>query len=369
MASDRYRDHFPWRFCTDRQQWFAAGPQLKNGSGTFAETARRVLRAKVPDPLFNRRPWECEDRMRMKTLLPGSMMLAVLAVGTARAEDFLPVQGLAVPLLTNQLSTTEQGVGPRTSSLPYGSPTEELKPYGTPPHGPIGDDGVQTPACVSDWIRYTCPQCCGPVGRNGPIGYEMFLRTGPSMPSAGQRLHKAIQTGWLVEGGARTLLFNPPATAAWTAEFDVGSIFNNGGHPEVTFPLGTTDQVSVRRLNRTGIKVVLGREQYLFGSAWGDGCNLRFGWDAGARYDSVRIDLNDFLTAGGTITPNGFLRRKDDVMAVVLAAHTDLEWPLGGCKLQVGGRIEWAYTWEDIIPSQRTDISDLNFLLTLGIRF
>jgi hypothetical protein len=311
--------------------------------------------------------------MRTKSFLTAVLIVAMLGL-SARAEDLpLPAQGLAVPSALGQLSGTPQ----TNTGIAFGPPTEELEPYGTPPRGPIGTDGIPVPAQLSDWLTYQCPDCCGPIGCNGPIGCEVYMRTGPSVPVAGGRLRDALESGWLVQGGARTLFLNPPTTAAWTFDFSISTTFNNSNQPNLAFPLVVgvgvlpTNLVTVRNLNRTGINVGLGREWWLAGAAYADGWNWRVGFDAGARYATARLDLNDFIvnTTDGTIIPNGFRRRNDVIGGAFVSLHSDVEFPLGGCKLQTGFRCEWDYMWVDLIHHVTNDISSVNFLLTLGVRF
>jgi hypothetical protein len=53
-----------------------------------------------------------------------------------------------------------------------------------------------------------------------------------------------------------------------------------------------------------------------------------------------------------------------------VAVHSDLEYPCGCCIFQLGFRVEWDYTWTDILQSQnKGDLQDLNFLVNLGVRF
>jgi hypothetical protein len=255
---------------------------------------------------------------------------------------------------------------------PYGAPTESLRQYGAPPSWPSGTDGVPKPACLSDWITYSRPQCCGPLC-GGPLGYEVYARTGPSLPVAGGQLHQAIEAGWFVEGGARALFFNPPATAAWTVDLSISNTFNRGHRPDLSFPFNQ-DIATVRNLYRTGVNVVFGREWWLAGQAFGCGPTWRVGVDAGGRWESERVDLNDFLvganaTPPALITPNGFASHVDVAGGILFSAHSDVEWPLGGCKLQAGFRVEWDYTWTDILKPGNNDISDVNLLITVGIRF
>ncbi len=310
--------------------------------------------------------WKGEERMRTTTVRLGILILALLSPCAARAQDL--ARQLAQP---GALSAGDGGENIENTS-PYGPPTEALRQYGAPPTWPSGTDGVPTPACLSNWITYSRPQCCGPLC-GGPIGYEAYVRTGPSLPVAGGRLHDAVEMGWFVEGGARVLFFDPPATAAWTVDLSISNTFNRGHRPNLTFQFNE-DLATVRNLYRTGVNVAFGREWYLAGDAFGCGRTWRIGVDGGGRYETARVDLNDFLVGANAtppdlITPNGFATHYDVVGGILLSAHTDVEWPLGGCKLQAGFRVEWDYTWIDLLHHASNDISDVNFLLTVGVRF
>src|SRR5262249_5357488 len=81
---------------------------------------------------------------------------------------------------------------------------------GGPPPGPLG---------WSSWLRYPrSPGCCGPVGGDGPIGSEVYLRTGASFALGDGVLADAADVGWAIRGGGRSLFFNPARDAAWTAD-------------------------------------------------------------------------------------------------------------------------------------------------------
>jgi hypothetical protein len=54
-----------------------------------------------------------------------------------------------------------------------------------------------------------------------------------------------------------------------------------------------------------------------------------------------------------------------------VAAHTDLEVPCGCCTWFAGYRMEWDYQWIDDIGvvNLEDNLSDLNLLLTVGVRY
>jgi hypothetical protein len=62
----------------------------------------------------------------------------------------------------------------------------------------------------------------------------------------------------------------------------------------------------------------------------------------------------------------------DDVIgSFYTAIHTDREVPWGACILQYGARLEWDYTWTDLLRTSGNlgDISMFNLLFRGGIRF
>jgi len=48
----------------------------------------------------------------------------------------------------------------------------------------------------------------GPTGGNGPITYELYTLTGPSLAIGGSELSGRLKTGWTIGTGVRTLLFD-----------------------------------------------------------------------------------------------------------------------------------------------------------------
>lgn len=275
--------------------------------------------------------------MRTKTGLPGALLLILVGFGVARADD-LPVPALA-PV----------------------APPAPAPLIGAPLAAPAAQPST---AGLSDWITYSHGDCCGPVGRNGPLGYEFYVRTGPNFPTGGSFLHTTLSDGWEVEGGARFLLFNPDADRAWTVDVGMFYIYNNGGHPELPFLLNGS-LVNVRTLHRHGVYAALGREWWLIGAARNCGRTWRFGMDVGGQWARDRLDLNE-------VAPPGFQRQGDVLGGLVLSLHTDLELPVGSCcKFLAGFRAEWDYHWMDPLSDAglRSDVSDVNLLMNFGFRF
>src|SRR5262249_14666197 len=161
------------------------------------------------------------------------------------------------------------------------------------------------------------------------------LRVGGSVPAGGRGFNEVWGGGFNLEGGGRLLLFDRPATSAWTFDVGVGTVFNHGDRQDRQFTLnniivpGPPDPltgpapsipVTVRTLNRTTFNFGPGREFYLAGSGIPDGkWNWRIGFDGGGRYGSARVELNELR------------HRTDQIWGAFLAAHTDIEVPFCSC--------------------------------------
>jgi hypothetical protein len=263
-----------------------------------------------------------------------------------------------------------RGEGP---PVPYDNPGD---PVIAPPAGETAPVPPGTTANLSDWILYPrCPACCGPVGGNGPIGEEVYLRSGFDYTVGGDTFGKGLDTGWVIEGGARTLFFNPERDAAWAVDLGVSNIHNGSADRSRTFalfnlptptnnpgaaPPANPTLVSIRDLNRTYVNLSLGRERYLWGCA--DGApgqpNLRIGVDFGGRYGTEKLEVTQIT------------HRTDTIAGMFVSAHSDLEFPCGACVFQAGIRTEWGYTWADVLQRQNnSDVQDIQLLFTFGARF
>jgi hypothetical protein len=290
--------------------------------------------------------------MNAKCLWLGGLVAAVLGLGEVRAQ------------------------GP-SSSYPgmNGPSTADATPGPTDPTASTVPPPAVTPG-LSNWILHpNIPGCCGPIGRNGSIGSELFLRSGLAFPIGGGFLNNVLDVGWEVEGGVRSLFFNPEEDAAWTVQISLSNINNNvtdkarkvtllnltipGQNGQADTHIPSVD-VSAKEYNRTSFNLAGGREWYLSGPANGDNACLfwRAGFDVGGGWGTAKLDLNELR------------HRTDTVGSVFVAAHTDLEVPCGGCIFQFGARTEWRYTWSDILEHQNeADVTDISLLFTAGIRY
>jgi hypothetical protein len=318
--------------------------------------------------------------MSAKLIFPSALILAVVSCCAAGAQT--PPGGPNAPDLL------APGSVPAADSAPGARPAAGTPAGPTPPTG------------LSSWLTYARPDCCGPIGGNGPIKDELYVRSGASLPVGGDIFGHVLTTGWEIQGGARTLFFDPDRRRAWTADASVSSIWNNGQHGDRVFPLhllvqtGATNpatgnpqvfhadlQGQLRSMNRTAVNLAFGREWFLLGSAASCGCgerSWRVGIDAGGSYGSAAVMMNIDTIPGvpavandGTLTTVHLLRRRSSVFgSAFVGLHSDLEVPMGCCIYYAGFRAEWGYTWSSILQAQNPgDIMDVNLLMEVGVRF
>jgi hypothetical protein len=345
-----------------------------------------------------------------------SVCLAALVtalVGAGAAWGQYP----ALPSTMMSAGTGPGSAGPADATLTgSGAPGDGQPTLGGPPMVGPG---------LSRWIVGTCPDCCGPVGGNGPIQMEVYLQAGLDFPFSDGVFGHTLKTGWMIQGGGRTLFFNPEQDAAWVVDLSVSNVHNPGRNPSYEVPLthilvptattsafsttpnfaivdfvplaslhrlqrqkglplsrnpvllqaasatrGSTiaaEGVSIANLNRDFVTVGFGREWYLFGQAptylncaergCGGGLSWRVGVDGGGRYGSAKLNLHELR------------HRTDTIAGMYAAAHTDVEYPCGCCIFQAGIRVEYDYTWMDILQRNDADVQDINLLFTVGTRF
>jgi hypothetical protein len=290
--------------------------------------------------------------MNVKRVGLGALILSLVALGSAQGQ----APNIVAPDMTKP-----------------GMMDQPLPPPDLPSPATKGTFAAPT---LSNWITYQRPGCCGPLGGDGPIQTETYVRSGASLPIEGAYFGHTLETGWVVQGGARVLLFDPPQENAWTVDLSVSNIYNHGQRsdlpsffPVLNVPANTTNvlgqtnppiplfnfPVTVHALNRTFVNAAFGRELYLWGAANTDDVACRVGWDLGGRYGSANLQLNEIQ------------HRTDVIGGVFFAVHTDAEIPWGKVLLTAGFRLEWDYTWSDIL--HEADVQDLNILITTGVRF
>jgi hypothetical protein len=276
--------------------------------------------------------------MNAKAGISIAFVLGALGASAARAQMPAPSEGTAYG---NQMS-------PLTSAPTTGAPASTPSP------------GTTVPGHLSNWITYNQPGCCGPIGGNGPVTYDIYVRTGPDFVAGSGFLAHELDSGWQVEGGGRSLFFNVPETAAWVADLGLGFTYNHSiKNPDVFTNFGNLQ--TVKELHRTLVRLGFGREWYLSGAA--NTCDPKWliGVDAGGRYGPARLKINDVPAGGGT-------HISDVIGAAYFAVYSGVEIPCGCCKWEFGLRFEYDYTWQDILQ-QNSDVQDLMLSLTGGFRF
>jgi hypothetical protein len=263
---------------------------------------------------------------------------------------------------------------------------EEPDPVGTltgqasqPPPAPFLPPGSYPSPYYTDG-----PGCCGPLGRNGRVGYELYLYTGPTWAIGEGEFTRRLQTGWMVGGGGRSLFFNPAHDAAWAVDLGLSYQYNRGEfddplnlslrQPPTTNPItGATtpvpDQIGrarIRALDRTNFNFGFGRDWWMWGpgstglaSDW----NLRLGGTVGGRWGTAHVDVVPVAEL------NGYMRRQNVTHGVFLELHATVEVPMGTWIWFSGIRAEYGFDWTNLVPPMDGDIHNLNIMLTTGIRF
>ena len=280
--------------------------------------------------------------MSTKIVFPCTLILAVLGGAAVRAQDYRAMPGANAPPL---------GAQPDAMTAPTA-----VAPESVPPLQGAGPG-------LSQWMIYQRPDCCGNVGCDGPIYAELYVLTGLEIPAAGHIFGQTLETGWVVQGGGRTLFFNPAMDRDWNVDVSISNIFNRGQRSDIKAPLnlpGITGpvEVSIRNLNRTYVNAAFGRDWYFTKppDAWIH--RWRIGLSAGGRLGTEKLKLNETT------------HRTDVISGLFAVLSADAEIPCGCCTFLAGMRVEYGYTWSDVLQHQNdSDIQDVNFLFTAGVRF
>lgn len=267
---------------------------------------------------------------------------------------------------------TGQPLGSRTSAL---APTQMPgQPLGTPvstsstaqdPAIPPYMQPLATDTALSPSGQLT-PGCCGPMGRHGPIGTEVYLQTGPNILLSDTTFARSLQTGYGVGIAGRTLFFNRDATRDWNILIDANYIGNNG-IPNNTFISNSGLPVTIRGLDRMTVGLGLGYDWFLLGSGYVGNAtcnNLCVGFDGGARWGTSHVDLNV------TTIPDGYNRIQRVFGEYFAGFRANLEIPMGGWTFLTGMRAEYTYSDLHVLPDhQNTALHGLNLMLTMGVRY
>lgn len=245
-------------------------------------------------------------------------------------------------------------------------------------------------AVYSPWVG-AAP--AGALGGVGPVTYEGYFRTGPSLNIGGGELSAIIDHGWMTAGGGRTLFFNASNDAAWVLDLGVSftrnfapgisrltSVEANGfkgqgaeidpNNPQggsVIAPPGLNIPVGIRAVRRTSFNFGLGRDWWMYGPGTvGETAGLgnwRGGFDIGGRWGTSSIDFEPLDDPGG-------LRHRQAVYHGVYVGST-LNWErqFGAVILQAGVRAEWGHDWMNLLPPQNSNLHSFNCLMMFGLRY
>lgn len=341
--------------------------------------------------------------MTITRFLPG-VLLAALVAGPAAAQ---PGSGRYAEIVPSVFPVGhEQPILPNTAPrMPPGRPaaatdataldrvTAPVQTAIAPESDPVGTlTGQPQTAGQLPYGAYPSPYftdgpgCCGPLGRNGRIGYELYVYTGINWPFGEGAMGRHLNTGVVVGGGGRSLFFDTTHTAAWAIDLGVSYTYNRGepGHPVMAFvqqapitnPL--TGQISPRPdvirdvaitgLYRTNFNFGVGRDWWLWGAGstgLSDGLNWRVGGTVGGRWGTAHVDLAPVNAARF----GDYQRRQNVTHGLFLATHSTLDIPMGTWILFSGFRFEWGYDWTNLIPPLEGNVHNFNLMLTAGIRF
>ena len=229
---------------------------------------------------------------------------------------------------------------------------------------------------ITHWERHDTKfaNCCNNSFCGTDIGYDIYLRSGLSLPVGhNETIGRNLGAGLSVEGGARTFFFDRGNASAWALDTGLVNTFNSGAGTFATRetfvlknllvpnpiqggnPVRRDVTVGIRNYNRTSVSLGIGREWFLGGP---DDCgHWRYGLDVGGRWGSSSIEFDRTLP-----------HRTDVIGGFYFAGQAAYEFPLWGALGTVGGRGEWAYTYSDILQ-RASDTMEIKFMLTFGIRF
>src|SRR5262249_24290271 len=161
----------------------------------------------------------------------------------------------------------------------------------------------------------------------------------------------------------RSQFFNAAGDAAWAIDAHLAYTYNNaGGRAIITF---RTEPVIIRDLHRWAVGLGFGRDIFLVAPAFVAGtwdANFRLGWDAGGRRGSGHVDLTPLLD------PDGYRRHQDTFGQTFVGVMGTIEVPVGGYTALGGLRVEWDYTWSQILP-KGSNFHEVDVLAVMGVRY
>ncbi|MBO0697433.1 MAG: hypothetical protein J2P46_03500 [Zavarzinella sp.] len=289
-------------------------------------------------------------------LVPGSDPAIATALPSGRVVGSNRAPVANVTILSPAQSMTTAPLPPAAAATVVVPP-----PAGAPTIAPPVPNGPPMPGCG---VPYPGGDCCGPVGANGPIGQEVYLRVGANFPLGNGLLARSLNTaGLTTQIGGRSQFFDPQGDAAWAVDVHLQYQYNNADAQDtVTF---RGEPVFVRDLHRWAVGLGGGRDMFLtapgfVGGTWD--ANFRIGWDVGARWGSGHVDLTPLFE------PDGYRRHQDVFAQTFAGVMATMEVPVGGYTWICGGRLEWDYTFSDLIP-KGSSFHEINTLVVLGVRY
>jgi hypothetical protein len=289
------------------------------------------------------------QRTKRTGRLLGAFVVLVVAGGTAwgQAAPYRPAPG----------SPAGIGTGPVGPAAP-GSPL--LLPGPPAPHGthaaPVSADcpqcagGPRLPWGGRHSDKVCQPDCCAYPHLYCP--FQVYVRTGPAIITGTGLLDAVLETGYAVEAGVKTFLYDDDhRTAAWTASLGIDYLYNNADLPAPV--IKDRAVTTVRELHRTYVHIAGGREWY-----WETprGWDLFAGIDAGGRLGSAHAKFNT--------EPH----KTDAAQAIFIGLDAGVLIPRCGYDLLFGGRFEWSHDWVELIEFDN-ELDQMKFLLTAGIRY
>ncbi len=272
---------------------------------------------------------------------------------------------LQVPAQQNQLPMPFQG---NAQPMPGNGPWQA---YQQPMPGTMqGQDNGLIPLPGSAAESWANGLGTLPVGRNGPIGEELYFYEGPSIVAGTGTLANKIRTGWMVEGGGRAVLFNREQDGAWVASTGLAFQYNDGGGNSGSFDYFGLS-VDVRNLFRVSGNAAIGYDWFRQGMMpFGGGRDtLRYGLEFGGRFGFAHVDLNVLNVDNDPFNVNNYLFHSHTYGGIFWGLHVDGEIPMGGWVLVTGMRLEYDYNWSELLVTANSTVCEVNVLFTIGIRY
>jgi len=291
---------------------------------------------------------------------PEPPIAAALPGGTVVGSHGTPVAGVTVLPAADKSAAA----APAAGAPIVAPPAADAKPGAGPilvPEAPLVTP-ITTNAPTGG---YAGPggDCCGPIGAHGPIGQEVYVRTGASFPLGNGLLVRGLNIGYATAAGGRAQFFSPAGDSAWTVDLHAFYTYNDGGSQDIVTFRG--EPVTVRALHRSGVGLGVGQDYFLAGPGFVGGlwdANLRYGWDVGGRWGAGHVDLNSAFV-------EALYRRHYDVFGQpFVGLSTTLDIPVGGYTWLFGGRVEWNYTFSDILPKGGS-FHEVVAQLMFGVRY